>query len=199
VTPQARGEPSSVAMDAILAVWRESLASAWNRGNEVAHAHPEKLGTRASDLRISEQVYLPKFAAAVEAYAAFRDPLDGEALALRDLQAQLPWTIHYHHDFRASPVAHKDFQHALIHVFKAAGKLAAMVNDAEHAGFDWAQDKSPNPHIADLVICALRMANTIPGRKCDLQAVVEERIESKNGVTLARPAPRVDGGATRRV
>lgn len=107
-----------------------------------------------------------------------------DAVTLADLQAVLPWTIHYHHDFRASPVAHKDFQHALIHVFKAAGKLAAMVNDAEHAGFDWAQDKSPDPYIADLVICALRMANTVPSRKCDLQRAVIERIESKNGVDL---------------
>lgn len=118
-------------------------------------------------------------------------------LSLRDLQAQLPWTIKYHHDFRASPVAHKDFQHALIHVFKAAGKLAAMVNDAEHAGFDWAQDLSPDPYIADLVICALRMANTVPSRKCDLQHAVEDRIESKNGVTLNRALLKSSGGGAK--
>lgn len=56
-------------------------------------------------------------------------------LTLRELQTQLPWTVHYHHDFRASPMSHKDFGHALLHVTKACGKLAAVVNDAEHASW----------------------------------------------------------------
>lgn len=56
---------------------------------------------------------------------------------IRELQTSLPWTIHYARDFRASPMAHKDFGHALLHVQKAAGKLAALVNDAEHAGCEF--------------------------------------------------------------
>ena len=103
--------------------------------------------------------------------------------SIRELQTQLPWTVHYHHDFRASPMSHKDFGHALLHVFKAAGKLAAVVNDAEHAGSEF-KPEEVDPFIADLVICALRMANTCPGRTIDLEAAVIERIENKNGVKI---------------
>jgi len=106
-------------------------------------------------------------------------------LTLRELQTQLPWTIHYHHDFRTSPMAHKDFGHALLHVVKATGKLSEIVNNAEHKGSEF-KPAEVDPYIADLVVCALRLANTIPGRILDLQQAVEKRIEMKNGVTLKR-------------
>lgn len=106
-------------------------------------------------------------------------------LTLRQLQTQLPWSVHYHHDFRASPMSHKDFAHALLHVFKAAGKLASVVNDAEHAGSTFKPEET-DPYVADLVVCALRMANTCPGRTIDLQAAVEDRIEAKNDVRLKK-------------
>lgn len=102
---------------------------------------------------------------------------------IRELQTQLPWTIHYSRDFRASPMSHKDFGHALLHVQKAAGKLAALVNDAEHGGSLFLPEDT-DKYIADLVVCALRMANTCPGRTIDLQRAVENRIETKNGVKL---------------
>mgnify|MGYP000536589358 CR=1 FL=1 len=106
-------------------------------------------------------------------------------LTLRELQTQLPWTVHYHRDFRASPMSHKDFGHALLHVQKAAGKLAAVVNDAEHGGSDFPPE-SVDRYVADLVVCALRLANTCPGRTIDLQRAVEDRIEAKNAAELAR-------------
>lgn len=104
-------------------------------------------------------------------------------MTLKDLQVTLPWTVHYHHDFRASPMTHKDFGHALLHVQKATGKLAAVVNDAEHGGSEF-KPEEVDRFIADLVVCALRMANTIPGRHLDLQAAVIDRIQSKNQVEL---------------
>lgn len=107
-------------------------------------------------------------------------------LTLRELQTQLPWTVHYHRDFRASPMSHKDFGHALLHVSKALGKLAAAVNDAEHAGNEF-KPGDIDGYVADLVVCALRLANTCPGRMIDLQGAVENRIERKNGVRLGRP------------
>jgi hypothetical protein len=106
-------------------------------------------------------------------------------LTLRELQTQLPWTVHYHRDFRASPMAHKDFGHALTHVFKAAGKIAAVVNDAEHGGSEFKPEEIDR-YVADLVVCALRMANTCPGRTIDLQRAVEDRIENKNQAELLR-------------
>lgn len=106
-------------------------------------------------------------------------------LTIRELQTQLPWTVHYHHDFRASPMSHKDFGHALLHVLKAAGKIAAVVNDAEHGGSDF-KPEEVDRYVADLVVCALRMANTCPNRCIDLQRAVEDRIESKNNAELQR-------------
>lgn len=111
---------------------------------------------------------------------------------IRELQSSLPWTAHYHHDFRASPMTHKDFQHGLLHVTKASGGLATILNDAEHGGVSW--DHEVERHqvgkfLADLVICALRMANTCPDGVIDLQAAVQERIVSKNN-QLAELKPK---------
>ena len=84
---------------------------------------------------------------------------------IRELQSSLPWTGHYHRDFRATPMTHKDFQHGLLHVHKAGGKLATIINDAEHGGVAWndyhVRDEVTK-YLADFVICALRMANTCP-------------------------------------
>ena len=104
-------------------------------------------------------------------------------ITLKQLQDLLPWTIRYDSDFRASPVKHKDFQHAAIHVMKALGKISAAINDAEHAGFDWGASDIPQ-YVADLVICALRMANTMPELQFDLEQEVIKRLEGKNGLRL---------------
>lgn len=110
---------------------------------------------------------------------------------IRELQSSLPWTAHYHRDFRATPQAHKDFGHALLHVHKAGGKLASIIDEAEHAGFDWADPTKRNEvekFVADMVICALRMANTCPDGVIDLQHAVERRLTAKNN-QLAEVAP----------
>jgi len=101
---------------------------------------------------------------------------------LRELQTKLPWTIKYSRDFRANPQAHKDFAHALVHVTKACGKLAEMVDNWDHRRF---HELEVQNYVADLVVCALRMANTHPGElSFDLEDAVIRRIETKNGVTL---------------
>lgn len=112
---------------------------------------------------------------------------------LRELQSSLPWTAHYHRDFRATPMTHKDFAHALLHVHKAGGKLATYINDAEHEGVDWEHPDlrvKLGDYIADFVICALRMANTCPEGVIDLQQAVEQRIAVKNS-ELAAMAPKL--------
>jgi len=103
--------------------------------------------------------------------------------SLRELQSSLPWTSHYHRDFRANPQTHKDFDHALLHVHKAGGKLAGIIDKAAHAGYDWSNLESRQPvenYLADLVICAIRMANTCPDGVIDLQTAVENRLKAKN-------------------
>lgn len=103
--------------------------------------------------------------------------------SIREIQAKLPWTTHYHRDFRSSPMTHKDFGHALLHVTKAAGKLAAIIDNAEHGGSEFKPEEI-DPYVADLVICSMRMANTCPGRHIDLETAVIERIEKKNNAKL---------------
>ncbi len=106
---------------------------------------------------------------------------------LRELQTNLPWTIRYSTDFRSSPITHKDFAHALHHVSKAAGHLHALADDMDHDR-DIADTVSLrenySKYVADLVVCALRIANTFPGGVIDLQEAVINRIETKNGTSL---------------
>lgn len=115
---------------------------------------------------------------------------------LRELQSSLPWTAHYHRDFRANPQTHKDFAHALLHIHKAGGKLAAIIDDAEHGGFDWDKPEKRTEvgkYIADMVICALRMANTCPDGVMDLQRLVEDRLVAKNN-QLAEAKAEAEAG-----
>lgn len=108
---------------------------------------------------------------------------------IRELQTTQPWTANYHRDFRASPMTHKDFGHALLHVHKAAGKLSAIIDDAEHGGYTWNVLEKRRPienYLADLVVCAIRMANMCPDGVIDLQSAVERRIAEKNNQVSAR-------------
>ncbi len=111
---------------------------------------------------------------------------DKRDLTIRELQTKLPWTIRYSQDFRSSPMTHKDFAHALHHVSKAAGKLHALADDMDHDRMlaDSPELKENAKYIADLVVCALRIANVFPGGVIDLQTAVMERIETKNQVKL---------------
>ena len=106
-------------------------------------------------------------------------------ISLRQMQTTLPWTIRYSRDFRANPQTHKDFAHALVHVIKATGKLSALVDDMDHdreiADDPTLRDRYAK-YVADLVVCALRIANEFPGGHIDLQNAVVDRIESKNVV-----------------
>lgn len=109
---------------------------------------------------------------------------------IRELQSSLPWTSHYHRDFRSSPQTHKDFGHALLHVHKAGGQLASIVDEAEHAGYDWADPAKRadvEKYVADLVICALRLANTCPDGVFDLQDAIARRLAAKNNQRPSAP------------
>lgn len=111
-------------------------------------------------------------------------------LTIRELQTSLPWTVRYSADFRANPQSHKDFAHALLHIQKASGALAAFVDDMDHrreTADEADTQERYGKYLADMVVCALRLANTFPGGVLDLQRAVEDRLESKNSVTLPRP------------
>lgn len=104
-------------------------------------------------------------------------------MTLKELQETMPWVANYHPDFVASQMTHKNFGHALLHAQKACGKLAAVINDAEHQGSNF-NPEEVDRFIADLVVCALRMASTIPGRHLDLEAEVVARIKRNNDVAV---------------
>lgn len=112
-------------------------------------------------------------------------PQDRTALgaSLRELQTSLPWTIRYSRDHRANPQPHKYFAHALHHVSKAAGKLHALADDMDHdreVADDSTLRERHAKYVADLVVCALRIANVFPGGAIDLQGAVQLRIVEKN-------------------
>ena len=80
-------------------------------------------------------------------------------MTLKELQehVRIGWTnASYSREFNQSGLPHKDFGHALLHVVKAAGKLAAIVDDADH-GKPCGDDVGK--YVADLVIIAARAAN----------------------------------------
>ena len=110
---------------------------------------------------------------------------------IREIQSSLPWTAHYHRDFRSTPMTHKDFAHGLTHIMKAAGGLATIINEAEHGGYRWELEdnrKEVAKFLADFIICAVRMANTCPDGVIDLQKATEDRISKKNN-QLATDSP----------
>jgi hypothetical protein len=143
----------------------------------------------AAVLKLAQAFYLTETVKTISGEAR-------EDRTLRELQTTLPWTAHYHRDFRASPQTHKDFGHALLHIHKAGGKLAAILDEAEHSGFDWADPSKRaevGKYVADMVICALRMATTCPDGQLDLQRLVEDRLTAKNN-QLAAVAPVLAAG-----
>lgn len=117
------------------------------------------------------------------------NPVVRQPLTLRELQTNLPWTIRYSRDFRSNPQPHKDFAHGVTHAGKALGRLHELIDDMDHRRTvaDGPETREQyGKYVADLVICALRMANTFPGGPIDLQRITEDRIEDKNGVRLPR-------------
>ena len=103
---------------------------------------------------------------------------------IKEIQDQLPWTIKYSSDFRANPQPHKDFTHALIHIIKACGHIAEVVDDLDHRKVSEMHSVKFKNYVSDLVICAMRMANTSHIGKFDLQKAVKNRLESKKEVKL---------------
>ena len=95
------------------------------------------------------------------------------------------WTNElYSSEFNASPLKYKDFDHALKHVFKAAGRLLEMTETMDHSSeIVWVAEPV-RKYLADLVICAIRLANVNPSGLIDIEETIFDRIEQKMGVKL---------------
>lgn len=85
------------------------------------------------------------------------------------------------------------FEHVLGHVSKAAGKLHGLVGDADHieerraiehsAAFEVAEEengKAASAYIADLIICAAKLAALCPSGEIDLEKAVADRMAEKH-------------------
>ena len=97
------------------------------------------------------------------------------AIAAVQRQVALVWTLAgYAPAFCACTLPTRDFGHALGHVQKAAGRLFEVVDAHDHGRAD--EPPQVGKYLADLVICAARMASTAPGGEVDLAAAVRERL-----------------------
>jgi len=106
-------------------------------------------------------------------------------ISLRELQERQPWRDTYSQAFKDSRIPHKNFAHALTHLSKAAGKLSEIVDDGDHESpLTYFPKEDVAKFVGDLVICAIRMANTNPTGVIDLQKIVLDRIAQKTGVQL---------------
>lgn len=108
------------------------------------------------------------------------------------LQKELPkiWTNElYSEEFLGNKASHRDFQHTLLHVLKAAGRLLEMVEEADHIGLSGLitrfKTKEVEKYVADIVISAVRLAIKSPNGEFDIEAAILGRIEKKMGVKLS--------------
>lgn len=114
---------------------------------------------------------------------------------LKQLQAQLPkaWTEETYSDaFQMSTAPDKSFRHALLHAMKALGKLTEMPETFDHDNVvrSCYQDGWAEKYLADLVICAVRMASTHPAGHIDIERAIRERLEKKMGLRLDGQSPK---------
>lgn len=103
---------------------------------------------------------------------------------IKTLQTNLPWGAHdYNEAFQARTDPQRDTQHALLHITKAAGKLADIVDWFDHTelvlSHGTGHRDAAGKYLADLVICAMRIANTWPGGAIDLDAAINRRLTQK--------------------
>ena len=94
------------------------------------------------------------------------------------------------------------FAHVLGHVSKAAGKLHGLEGDADHieegraiersAAFSVAEEqngKAARAYIADLAICAAKLADLCPSGAFDLEEAIKDRMAEKRDYLAQYKAP----------
>jgi hypothetical protein len=109
---------------------------------------------------------------------------------LREIQASSIWGAHtYSAAFQADPRPHRDASHALLHIHKAAGKLDAVIDHLDHG--EPQDDGAVVRAVADILICALRFANTWPGGRIDAQEAILARLREKGIGPAPDPRPVV--------
>ena len=105
---------------------------------------------------------------------------------IHDAQNSLPgyWTDStYPDDYNEKPLPHRHYNHAVTHAMKALGGLAALSDAMDHERMNKHGDADPEAQgcrdnagkwLADLVICATRMAQQL---NIDLDDATSTRID----------------------
>jgi hypothetical protein len=97
------------------------------------------------------------------------------------------WTNElYSKTFNASPVKHKDFDHALKHVRKATQALENMTEVVDHSDEVVHDPAAIRKYIADIIISAVRLANVCPTGEINVEQAVFNRVEQKMGAAIER-------------
>ena len=118
---------------------------------------------------------------------------DETALSLAQMQSTQPWTAPYSEHFETSKRAepHRSLMHDLMHVTKAVGVLSSIAEWADHGSIrtERVDQAEYEGRIADLVMCALHMANNPPQGYAAfvLHRAVVSRVERVNGVAWEAP------------
>lgn len=139
-------------------------------------------------------------------------------MSIRQFQDNQPWESGsgeenpYSDVFMADARRHRDFEHALIHVTKSMGRLATLVEHEDHerrfhmtgapdevavSAFDEKREDAAG-WLADLVICAMRMASVYPRARIDLESAVILRMAEKNPTWADEHKTDVSYAKTRR-
>lgn len=93
-----------------------------------------------------------------------------------DLSQPLPWDEDtYTEEHLKDPL--NRFRHALLHATKALGKIAGAIEPVDHKDEVELDVNDVAKYLADLVICASRMSQTLPGHKLNLEQRVLARLE----------------------
>lgn len=116
-------------------------------------------------------------------------------MGLGRMQYTQPWTAPYSPAFEYSKLVeeHRTLMHDLMHLTKAIGILASIAEWADHGRLrqDRVDQGEYEGRVADLVMCALHIANNPPTgyTAFDLETAVIKRVERVNGVTNWSGAP----------
>ena len=112
---------------------------------------------------------------------------DRDAVTVDALQQEVArrWgTSGYGREFLERKDPQRDAHHALLHVFKAAGKIAGALDEVDHdtlamAAAGGVTRDAAMRSLADLVICAARIAQSWPPSTISLECAVRDRLRAK--------------------
>lgn len=116
-------------------------------------------------------------------------------LGIAELQSKMGWDVErYGDEYQENPATMKHVEHALLHVIKATGKIAAIVEHIDHMDdIDVvpADVEGYDKYVADILICAVRLACVGP-EPTNLAGVVHKRMQEKEAYNKRVPSSALE-------